>query len=153
MNKVSVNIKKFNPKAVVPFKTYNSDFCFDCVATSCEEVAPNVYKYGLGFGLQLAEPLDEETADEVNFCFTIRPRSSVWKTGMVLSNSISTIDFGYTGEIFMVFYHVMPNMPRYQVGDKIGQVHLSMTGSLQFNEVNEFSETERGDGGYGSTGK
>ena len=44
---MKVRIKKLNPNAVTPFKTYEKDFCYDCVATSCEEVAPNVYKYGL----------------------------------------------------------------------------------------------------------
>lgn len=37
-----------NKDAVIPFKTYDKDFCYDVVATSCEELAPNVYKYGIG---------------------------------------------------------------------------------------------------------
>ena len=47
-----VNIKKINPKAVIPFRKYKSDFCYDCVAVSEEELAPNVWKYKLGFALQ-----------------------------------------------------------------------------------------------------
>lgn len=89
-----------------------------------------------------------------SFGFSIRPRSSVWKTGMVLSNCIGTIDEGYTGEISAVFYHVMPNMERYHVGDRIAQLHFDRTDKyLDFIEVDELDETERGDGGYGSTGK
>ena len=52
-----------------------------------------------------------------------------------------------------VFYHVMPNMPRYKVGDKILQIKLNCTESLDFIEVDELTKTERGDGGFGSTGK
>lgn len=49
---MKVKIKIVDPKAVVPYKKYDRDFCYDCVAVSEEEVAPNVWKYGLGFALQ-----------------------------------------------------------------------------------------------------
>lgn len=149
MDKFKVNIKKLHPNAVIPFQTYDSDYCFDCVATSCVEVAPNVYKYGLGFALQLAEELPKGW----KACFNGRARSSIHNTGMILSNGEGTLDLGYTGEIFMVFYHVMPTLPRYQVGDKICQIHLELTHDIEFVEVDELKATERADGGYGSTGK
>ena len=43
---MKLKIKKLNPNAVMPFKTHDNDFCYDCVAVSREELAPNVYKYG-----------------------------------------------------------------------------------------------------------
>ena len=52
-----------------------------------------------------------------------------------------------------MFYHVFPNMPRYKVGDRIGQIKLGFTLPIEFVEVDELSDTERGDGGYGSTGR
>lgn len=151
---MKVRIKKLNDKAVIPFKKHDDDFCYDLVATSCEEVAPNVYKYGTGIALQVDEQVAKvaHTVERVSG-FTIRPRSSVWKTGMVLSNSLGTIDEGFIGEISAVFYHVMPNMPRYQVGDRIAQLHYDGTPSLEFEEADELTETDRGEGGYGSTGK
>lgn len=145
---VKVKIKKLHQNAVVPFRDYDDDYCYDCVATSEEEVAPNVWKYGLGFALQI----DEKKSDAVNRCFTVRPRSSVWKTGMILSNSIGTIDDGYIGELSAVFYHVMPNMPRYRVGDKVCQLHFDSDQAIKFIESDELNDTERGDGGYGHTG-
>ena len=72
---------------------------------------------------------------------------------MVLSCSIGTIEEGYTGEISAVFYHVLPNMPRYRVGEKICQIHYDNTLPIEFEEVKELSPTERGDNGYGSSGK
>lgn len=73
---------------------------------------------------------------------------------MVLSNCIGTVDEGYTGEISVVFYHVMPSMERYHVGDKVAQLHFDQTTKLlDFIEVDKLDKTERGDGGYGSTGK
>ena len=151
-----VKIKLLNDKAVVPTKAYEDDFCYDIYATSEEEVAPNVWKYGLGIALQLDIDRDRQREIErveVDVCFTLRPRSSVWKTGMVLSSSVGTIDKGYTGEVSAVFYHVMPDMPRYKVGDKIGQIHINVAWKLDFEVVADLSKTERGDGGYGSTVK
>lgn len=87
----------------------------------------------------------------LNLSIDIRPRSSVWKTGMVLSNCEGTGDEGYTNEYSAVFYHVMPNMPRYKVGDKIAQLKIGITFPIDFVEVEEFEETERGLRGYGSS--
>lgn len=149
-----VKVKKLNENAVIPFKSHDDDFCYDLMATSCEEIAPNVYKYGTGIALQVEEHNTRVAHTVSNVLgFTIRPRSSVWKTGMVLSNSLGTIDEGYTGEISAVFYHVMPNMPKYKVGDRIAQLHCDRTTKLDFEEVDELSTTDRGTGGYGSTGK
>jgi dUTP pyrophosphatase len=144
-----VKIKALNEDAVIPSKAHKDDFCYDLTATSVEEVAPNVYKYGTGIALQY----DEFVQPYLAAGFEIRPRSSVWKTGMVLSNSVGTVDQGYTGELFLVFYHVMPNMPKYEVGDRIGQLRLAFSANLTFVDVVEFNETERGEGGYGSSGK
>ena len=142
-----VKIKRLDPKAVIPFKTYDRDFCYDCIAVSEEEVAPNVWKYGLGFALEI-----EDGEIDIIPSAEIRPRSSIWKTGMVLSNSVGTVDEPYRGEISAVLYHVMPNMPRYKVGDKVCQLHISTTERINFELVEELTPTNRGCNGYGSTG-
>ena len=147
--RVNVKIKFLHPDAEFPSKAHMDDFCYDCVAVSEEEIAPNVWKYGLGFALQLAEFREEG----INYGFTIRPRSSVWKTGMVLSNSVGTIDDGYTGELSAVFYHVMPDMPRYKVGNRICQLHFDGCCGISFRQCDTLTETKRGVTGYGSTGK
>lgn len=158
---MEVKVKKIHPDAVIPYKTHHCDFCYDCVAISEEEVAPNVWKYGLGLAFQIkrrVEPIDPNLAIDFN-CSPIdlsidaRPRSSIWKTGMVLSNCEGTIDENYTGEVSAVFYHLMPNMPRYKVGDRVCQIKLGFTIPMDFVEVDELTKTDRGDGGYGSTGK
>lgn len=167
---MEVKVKKLNKDAVIPFKTYDKDFCYDVVATSCEEVAPNVYKYGIGLAFEVERNTETITTllhpyssfpdltldfdnSPIIISLDFRPRSSVWKTGMVLSNCTGTIDELYRGEVSAVFYHLMPNMPKYEVGDKIGQIKLGFTLPIEFVEVEELSETERGSGAYGSTGK
>ena len=148
---MKVKVKKLNENAVIPFKTYEKDFCYDVVAVSEEEVAPNVWKYGIGLAFQI----DKESLfghRYLNLSIDFRPRSSVWKTGMVLSNCVGTIDELYTGEVSAVFYHVFPNMERYKVGQRIGQIKIGTTMPIEFVVVDELDETERNSGGYGSTG-
>ena len=143
--------KKLHENAQIPAKKagHEADFCYDCVAVSEEQVAPNVWKYGLGFALQPVNDFDGTNIRGIN----IRARSSIWKTGMVLSNSQGTIDEIYTGELSAVFYHVLPDLPRYKVGDKICQLCLERTEALDFIEVPDLRKTTRGTNGYGSTGK
>lgn len=166
---MKVKVLKLNDKARLPFKKYNEDFCYDVVATSCEEVAPNVYKYGIGLAFQIVRTDWERVVgdklgtiygtsikidtDYENLSIDFRPRSSVWETGMILSNCEGTIDELYTGEVSAVFYHIMTNMPKYEVGDRIGQIKIGVTFPIEFVEVDELDKTERGEGGYGSTGK
>ena len=162
-----VRFKKLHQDAVVPFKTYPEDFCYDVVATSEQEIAPNVWKYGIGLAFEIQGGPDDlvvenEFGKELiripqgsvwNVSLDLRPRSSIWKTGMVLSNAAGTIDELYRGEVSAVFYHVFPGMPRYRVGDRIGQIKLGFTLPIEFEEVDELGRTLRGDGGYGSTGR
>ena len=87
-----------------------------------------MYKYPLGFALQIDERDGVKLLDNYfsPFGFPIfrsngfhdtilsidfRPRSSIYKTGMILANSCGTVDYSYRGEICAFFYHVMPNMP------------------------------------------
>jgi dUTP pyrophosphatase len=160
-------LKASKEKSIFPFKEHDSDFCYDVVATSREEVAPNVYKYGIGLAFQIERdresfeitdwgfsycPLDFKRSP-INLSIDFRPRSSVWKTGMVLANCEGTIDEHYIGEVAAIFYDIMPDMPNYEVGDKIGQIKIGATFPIEFVEVDSLDSTERGDGGFGSTGK
>lgn len=148
---MKVKFKKVHQDAVAPYKTYKEDCCYDVVATSCEEIAPNVWKYGIGLAFEIDHT--DVQAYGGNLAIDFRPRSSVWKTGMVLSNCIGTVDELYRGEVSAVFYHVLPAMPRYAVGDRIGQIMLTWSPDIEFVENEVLSSTVRGAGGYGSTGR
>ncbi len=165
---MKVKFKKLRENAKLPTKAHADDFCYDVYACDCEEVAPNVYKYPLGFALQIDDEKKigltfYEKKDTGKYELTanygailsidFRPRSSVWKTGMVLCNSCGTVDRGYTGEVCAFFYHVMPDMPKYEPGDRVAQMKIGFTVPIEFVEVEELDDTERGNGGFGSTGK
>lgn len=166
---MKVKLKKLNENAQLPHKSYTGDFCYDVVAVSEEEIAPNVWRYKLGFAYEM----DRESLENYVFAYEYgkkitdlknilkifnisidaRPRSSVWKTGMILSNCEGTLDEFYRNEAMVVFYHVLPDMPRYKVGDRICQIKLGLTIPMEFEWVDEINmDTERGTGGFGSTG-
>ena len=100
---MKVKFKKLRENAKLPTKAHDDDFCYDVYACDCEEVSPNVYKYPLGFALQIDERenfgLQEwnrgigfmPIMDKLILSIDFRPRSSVWKTGMVLCNSCGTV--------------------------------------------------------------
>lgn len=161
--------KKTDAKAYVPEQAYDNDFCYDVVATSEEELAPGIWKYGIGLAFEI-DRNDIETIvcaapgrmpafgvnlakSPLHLCIEFRPRSSVWKTGMLLSNCVGTIDELYRGEVSAVFYHLFKDRPRYKVGQKIGQICLVASLPMEFVEADKLSKTVRGKKGYGSSGK
>ena len=82
----------------------------------------------------------------------IFPRSSISKTAHYLRNAVGVIDSGYRGEIMFKFAINTHNSPVYEVGERIGQIIIMPYPEVEFEEAWEFSKTERGKGGYGSTG-
>lgn len=139
---MQVLFKKLHPDAKLPFKKHDTDACYDVYATEMEDLGDGRIKYKLGFALGLPKGTQLD----------LRPRSSVHKTGLLLSNCIGTGDESYTGEYQAVFYNVLPNLPNYKPGDRILQIQIPSFRELEFVEVEELEETERGEGGFGSTG-
>lgn len=152
---------KLDNGAKVPKKNFDDDFCYDVVAVSEEEIAPNIWKYGLGLAFEIERPYQSK----LNLAIDFRPRSSVWETGMVLSNCEGTIDEGFRGFTSAVFYKVIPDgvpyvkngeqkkITRYHVGDRIGQIKIGCCTPIEFEVVDELSPSERGKRSYGSSGK
>ena len=146
--------KKFTPEAQAPVKHHIDDFCHDVYATSMVDHGDGRIEYGTGIGLQLENDAIEYFADmEMINGYTFRSRSSIHKTGLILANGIGTIDSGYTGEITAVFYNMIPSLPNYKIGDRIGQIHIDITHYDECEIISDFIDTTRGECGYGSTGK
>ena len=85
------------------------------------------------------------------------PRSSVSKTDLVLANCVGVVDSGYRGEIRFRYKFArkeyFANVRRFQEGERVGQLVIMPYPSIELEQVDNLSDTERGDGGYGSTGK
>ena len=69
---IKIKVKKLDEKAVLPKKAHTSDFCYDVVATSCEEIARNVYKYGTGLSFEIVR--NENYVFDCNLAIDFRPR-------------------------------------------------------------------------------
>ena len=139
----SIKIKLLHPNAQVPKKAISTDACYDVIAVSKEDLGDGRIHYGLGFALEIPE----------NTQLDLRSRSSIHKTGLILSNCIGTGDEEYRGEYQAVFYHVIPTLPPYEVGDKILQIQLRTREDVEFKITEELSQTKRGTNGFGSSGK
>jgi dUTP pyrophosphatase len=154
---MKVRIKKLNENAIIPSYAKDGDAGMDVIATSIISDTPTQITYGLGIALEIPK----------GFVGLVFPRSSIRKTGLQLSNSVGVIDSGYRGELQATFNKVFggeamydemkvneiqPN-DFYKVGDRIAQIIIIPYPPIEFDEVAELSDTERGEGGFGSTGK
>ena len=147
---IVVKTEKLCDGAQLPQRAHESDFCFDVVATSCKHIGWRKWQYGIGLAFEMKKP---EIFPNLQFDIDFRPRSSVHKTGMILSNCIGTLDELYRGEVKAIFYRVTFGK-RYKVGDRIGQIAVNFTLPTRFEEVEKVDKnTERGTGGFGSTGR
>lgn len=81
------------------------------------------------------------------------PRSSMSKTPLRCANSVGIIDADYRGEISIVYENVSCSDYMIFRGDRIAQLIIVPIAVVDVEEVQTLSETERGTGGYGSTGK
>ena len=141
---VRVNIKKLHPDAVIPCYAKDGDAGMDLVAVDKEDIAINQVKYFFGLAMEIP----------YGYVGLIFPRSSIYKSGLWLSNSVGVIDSGYRGEIMAIFNKKFGlDLRNSKVGDKVAQIIILPYPQVMFVESDELSETERGSGGFGSTGK
>lgn len=141
---MKVKIKKLVPQAIVPTYANRTDAGLDLTATYIKVEDHHdygFYEYGTGLAIEIPE----------GYVGLIYPRSSISKTGMFLANGVGVIDSGYRGEIKLRFKYIK-GTKAYDVGDKIGQLVIVPYPPIEFEEVEELSETDRGEKGFGSTG-
>lgn len=140
-----VKIKKNHPKAVVPKYQKVGDAGLDLVATRIVEESLYKITYGTGISMEIPH----------GYVGLVYPRSSVRNKDLILSNSVGVIDSGYRGEIMATFRKTLDNYEGniYEVGDRICQIIIVPYPLIDFVEVDELSDSDRGDGGFGSTGK
>lgn len=169
---MKVKIKKLHPDAVIPAYAKTGDAGMDLTATSVSVDEYGNIVYGTGLAFEIPE----------GYVGLVFPRSSIFKKGIILSNSVGVIDSGYRGEVSFKFkpsydkakavHH--PGNPKsyglpsvawyeldgsgfetdytYRIGERIGQIIIMPYPQIEFEEVQELSETERGTKGYGSSG-
>ena len=144
-----VEVKVFREDDTVKLPTYgkDGDACMDVYVHHVENKPDGRIVYHTGLHFRLPEDYEME----------IRPRSSNTKTHAVMQNAPGTLDEGYTGELMIVHRRMDKyDNPEYQVGDRVAQILIRHRERIIWQEVTtqeELGTTERGVGGFGSTGK
>tara|TARA_B100001778_G_scaffold330918_1_gene334281 strand:+ start:1138 stop:1578 length:441 start_codon:yes stop_codon:yes gene_type:complete len=144
-----VNIKKLHPDAVIPTYAKAGDAGMDMYAMGngeADEYGNMVYHTGIA--MEIPE----------GHVGLIYPRSSVSKTPHSLRNHVGVVDSGYRGEIIFKFgwvesYITEQAVKVYTAGDRIGQIIILPYPQVEFVEVDKLSDSERGEGGFGSSGE
>ena len=139
---MKVKIKKLHHAAVIPKYAKGGDACVDLYAVEkhSDDFGNTVFSTGLAF----------EIPD--GYVGLVFPRSSICKTFHQLRNSVGVIDSGYRGEVKLVFWADYSASTRYRVNDRVGQMMILPYPNIEFEEVNELTDTDRGSGSFGSTG-
>lgn len=142
---MKVKIKKLNSNAKIPTYANPGDAGMDIYATSMA-FTENYIEYGTGLSFEVPE----------GYVMLIFPRSSVSNKDLVLTNSVGVLDSGYRGELRFRFKKVKEpgklRMDLYNPGDKIGQIMIIPYPTIEFEEVENLSDSVRGIGGFGSSG-
>lgn len=146
---MKVRIQTLNDKAVIPQYAKPGDAGMDLTATSMYFDTYGNVVYGTGLAMEIPE----------GYVGLIFPRSSNSKKELYLTNHVGVVDSGYRGEIMFKFrptgdYSIeVPNQTHYGVGERVGQLVIIPYPKIEFVPVLTLTETERGDGGFGSSGK
>ena len=156
---MKVKIKKLNDNAVIPSYSKIGDAGLDMTATSKTVDEYGNFTYGTGLAIEIPE----------GYVGLLFPRSSICKKHQYLTNSVGVLDSNYRGEVKFKFkfgigleydqdspnkeYRPTMDWNLYEVGDRIGQLIIMPYPNIEFEEVDELSSTNRGEGGFGSTGK
>ena len=153
---MEIKIKKLSDKGIIPTYAKHGDAGMDLTATSKSYDEHGNVVYGTSLAFEIPE----------GFVGLLFPRSSITKKDLTLGNSVGVLDSGYRGEVMFKFkplaykgenedgkYELsIDHVVDYGVGDRIGQIIIIPHPKVTFVEVDELSSTERGDGGFGSSG-
>ena len=147
---MKVKIKKLNENAVIPAYANEGDAGLDLTATSKTYDKDNNVVYGVGLAFEIPK----------GYVGLLFPRSSNAKKDLLLSNCVGVLDSSYRGEVLFKFkrtntsfFSCFKKRKEYNIGERIGQIIIIKHPNIEFVESEELSETTRGNGGYGSTGR
>lgn len=167
--RVQVKVKKLLPEAIIPQYAKDGDAGLDIVATSIEEKDGRIV-YGTGLSFEIPK----------GYLGFLMPRSSICKHDLRLTNAVGLLDSSFRGEVKFIFENdamqqrgsvtdtrafwdatkneeahnasIWPVHKVYKVGDRIGQLVILPYPQIELVESETLSDTERGSGGFGSTG-
>ena len=143
---LDLKIKKLNEKATIP--TYGSEYAAGADIYSCEDK--------LEFLPGEAKLVHTGIAMEIHkgYVGLIYARSGIAsKRGLAPANKVGVIDSDYRGEIMVALHNHSDKVASIETKERIAQIVIAPYLTVNFTEVDELDNTERGTGGFGSTGK
>lgn len=143
---MKVNFKKLHADAVTPSYAHDGDAGIDLTAVSFTQEYDRSGKLVIVYHTGIAVEIPE------GYVGLLFMRSSVSKYSVSMTNAVGVIDCIYRGEIMVKMKLTTDAVPTiYQPGEKIAQLVIVPYLKAELNEVEELAETERGEGGFGST--
>jgi dUTP pyrophosphatase len=157
-----IKIKKLHKDSIIPSYSKEGDAGMDLTAISKTFDSDGNVVYDTGLAFAIPE----------GYVGLLFPRSSNAKKDLVLTNSVGVLDSGFRGSV-MFKYKPIDSLAHsedpdeeveavdvtedfivkmYEVGDRVGQIIILPYPSIEFEQVDELTETNRGEGGFGSTG-
>jgi dUTP pyrophosphatase len=146
MNKIQLKVKLLNTNAKMP--SYGSSYAAGMDICSCEElIVPALTTRLVKSGLSISW----SGLDASNYYLRIAPRSGLaYKSGIFVNAGV--IDYDYRGEIGVLLYNSHNEHFKVNQGDRIAQMILEKNYRPEIICSEELDETDRGSGGFGSTG-
>lgn len=141
---MKIKVKKLSEGAILPCYAHDGDAGMDVFSVEHCFLYPGdrkMVKTGLSFEIPKG------------FEIQVRPKSGLsLKNGLTILNTPGTLDSGYRGELGVILFNTTKEVYEIKNGQKIAQIILSRYEEAEVEEVKELGESERGEGGFGSTG-
>jgi len=141
---MKLGFKKMHKDAIIPSYGHEGDSCMDLYVVDGREIFSGevvMLSTGLSFDIPTGYFID------------IRPRSSAVKNQLIILNAPGTIDSLYTGIVYIGIKNIGDRSYTVKKGDRLAQMRLEKTITIELQEIDELKTTSRGSGGFGSTGR
>lgn len=140
---MEIKIKKLNESAKIPeYKTMESAGMDLCASEESSILPMEIKLVPTGLSMEMGQGFEAQ----------IRPRSGLALKGITVLNSPGTIDSDYRGEVKIILMNLGKEEFRIAIGDRIAQMVIAKAEQAKILESKELSDTQRGEGGFGSTG-
>lgn len=140
-----IKFEKLSPEANLPTRADNGSACYDLYSSETVVVRPHSRSL-VRTGLKWEPPSNVE--------MQIRPRSGLaLKHGITVLNTPGTVDSSYRGEIGVILFNTSDEEYEVRTGDRIAQAKFSIVNQFDIYCADSVNETERGDGGFGHSGR
>ena len=144
---MELKFKRLKDRAVLPIRGTKGAAGIDLTCTDITTALNEANQLMMVYHTDLAVEIPE------GYCGLLIPRSSIWKKSLWLTDNVGVIDSDYTGEIMAVMKATTDVVPAiYKPGERFCQLVIVPVPEYTIIEVENLTETERGEGGFGSTG-